>query len=830
MGRHKFLINNKEVKVYEAEIVREGERGVDKTTITLPTSNEIRQNDDIIFMHDIVDLDDLDFNITFEDHIIDESLRNRGTSSTGIEYVNNKNNFGRAAKFNGVDSGVTIDAAENLGFFNEHALFFQGTFYPEPTIYQEEVDTDHLRIGADNTLDGDRVGIVIEERNIGIGQSLTKLSVKLSKNNNPTGVLLIGVLDINNNVKAEYNLNIAELTNTSTEYKIELDKLTMEAGDIIFAQYTGGTINDYVRVHGVISSVGGNFSVNRDTPWKLRQRFKPAWTFSDIGSRDETLVTVPTPLTILTYKLIYLKDGRLRLFIGLAGGGFTHVTRNSFADGKQHKVIVNTTRTPNGITEIFVDGVSEYSFGNNQILRESTSFDYVRIGYDDDDARYSNVCANVRFYKKSLTSKEIDMLSKRTIPIHTKWFGGKVWKLKKPTKSIEVECRSYGKVIGEIEVRGVVFDDATPESIVKQIINDNTDLNYVDKGIESSITLKQYVADGKLLSVITDMARLTNKVWRVDALKNFYFEESSSNAIPVTYTHGKNARMFESTVDDSELVNDLIVLGEIKKYTATERYSFINNRPITLENVPNKVSVMVGSRVLESEREYAVDAANKRIDISASLASGTSVTIEYDYEKPLYIRQTRPKSIERYGQRAKRLTLPWIRTYNDGVRFVSSYLNVFSKVKRSIKVQVPTFEHRLRENDIVRIKNSVKKIDREVVVKSETWLYPELITELQVGEFGFNEFEAKKQILEKIHDLESAKSDVKEINEYESGEEVVPIQDIFEVGTVAEYFERIEMTIAFRTNENIEPAFYWRSTYGGGINEEVLTTYSTESY
>ena len=806
MVRAKILINNTQQTLYSGNIVREGERAVDISKIEVPSNVTINQNDDVKFMHDIIDLEYLIACYTFEDHVKDESGNSLDGSGTDITFGNNKNNYGRSAIFNGTSSFISV--ADNVAFdfsTGKFAFLWRGIFYSEPKIFNHIVTTNAQILSG--TLIS-RIGLEIGSGNIGIGRDITKLTMYLSKNNTPTGTARIGIMDLNENVKSETELDVSTLTGSASEINFTIDSVTLEEGDVVYIEYTGGDNSDNVNVHGVDEVVASTFASYKNNPWSAIT-FNPAFVIGDNGSVDETLMSRRSSGTN-GWKLKYNENGTITLRVLE-----TEITSStSFADGLYHLIYV--TRTDAGGLELFIDNTS---IGTDTETGDVDVSADLLIGKDYDSSEfYSKKCSQIRFYSQPLTAIEQTRIHTKVMPIHIMWFGGIVWKITKPISLKEAECKSYGKVIGEIEVRGQVFSNTSPEDIVENLISNNTDLTYIDSGSPSGQVLQRYVADGKLHDVIADMARLTNRTWKVDALKIFHFEDFSANTIPVTYTHGTNARVMETTDDDTELVNDLIVLGENKRYSSTELFSGdSSDTTFVVTNLPISTRVLVNGVEQRAEVDFTVDIELKTITFAVAPASGTdNVQIEYEYEKPLYVRQIRQSSIDEHGRRAKRLILPWIKEYADGVRFISSYLNVYSKVRTRMKVEVPTFEHRCRENDVVRIVNAVKAVNDQFLIKTIKWTYPSMVTTLDVGEFSFDEYEAKKQVLEKIHDIESSLTTSKEINEYEVAEETIGLSTALSIGLVEEFYETIVITDNFDVEVFLQGTYH-QTHYGNGV-------------
>ena len=117
----------------------------------------------------------------------------------------------------------------------------------------------------------------------------------------------------------------------------------------------------------------------------------------------------------------------------------------------------------------------------------------------------------------------------------------------------------------------------------------------------------------------------------------------------------------------------------------------------------------------------------------------------------------------------------WIKNRQDGVRFVQSYLNRYAEIQERTAVTVPALLGYLQENDVINIKNTGIGINGDFVIKSIKWNYPEMNTELTVGEYFFDFFEDDQEIVRKLHDFEGAITTSKEIQDYESPEELLQL-------------------------------------------------------
>ena len=391
-------------------------------------------------------------------------------------------------------------------------------------------------------------------------------------------------------------------------------------------------------------------------------------------------------------------------------------------------------------------------------------------------------------------------------------FGGKVTKVSKETIHQKIKCFSFGKELAEQEIRGDEFNDKTPEYIIENLVTNNTNLTFIRKGDLVGITLNKYVAVGKLIDILRDFTALTGHIFYTTGNQEFILEPEKFTDINFTFTHGTNCKLLKSAYDDTELVNDLIVLGENIKYHTIE--SFTGNGSDTtfsLEQKPISTRVTVDGTEKTPEEDYEVDSVGKSITFTT--APSGAILVDYEFEKPLYIRGTRQDSIAEHGVHAKKLIMPWIKTRFDGIRFVQSYLNRYKDIRLNVKIEIPTLFVSMSENDIIHVTNTIKNIDSDFAIKGITWKYPEYITYINVGEYSFDFLEIDQQITQKLHDLEDAMTTNKDIREYESPEETLVIGDVVIQVVHEDFTETLNIphsTVIIDKNDNN----YGAGTYG----------------
>ena len=615
-------------------------------------------------------------------------------------------------------------------------------------------------------------------------------------------IVFTGDQIINHNDTIEYLQDIVDLTGLKLFLGFEQhvkDESTLKndgtiTGTATFVDGVNGKSGDFgsAKINFITLANESNFDRDTNQTFSILIRNK--------GSTSATLEAIMSKHSAtIGWRLYHSAVDELVFEITDGTNTHTWTYQTDLRDGIEHSINVRNdgTATAGGLT-IYVDGVSVtlvtggiYPAGS--ILNNAS----VLIGADNGGTnQMTGQFDNAEFYARELTTIESVRVGTKTPAINIMKFAGKVWKIEKKTFTKEVQCKSLGKEIGEVEMRGEVFENKSPEFIVQSVIDNNTTLTYIDSGLATGIVIEKYVADGKVLDVITDLARLANRIWRADSVANFFFEPFNFRISSIVYTHGTDTGIFDSGEDDTELVNDLIILGENKKYMAEELFSGTGSQTdFVLAEKATSARVTISGVQQAPEIAFEIDTENRKIIFTVAPASGTdNILVEYQFEKPLYIRQTRANSITTNGRRAKRLIMPWIRTYQDGVRFASAYLHVFSVLKKKVNVNILGLEHRLKENDVILLVNSIKGINGSFLVKSLKYDYPSATTILQTGEFSFDEQESKKQVLEKIHDLESALTVVKDIREYESAEELLNLTDAITIEAELTFPEPLALT------------------------------------
>jgi len=529
-------------------------------------------------------------------------------------------------------------------------------------------------------------------------------------------------------------------------------------------------------------------------------------------------------------------------------GGTSIVSSSSgYNDGNKH--LIRVTRDSNNLVTLYVDGVSK---GTATISYNGTNSNPLLIGKGDThqvgtlfqgnvfqnnvfDATstytgsstqnfFNGKILRLRIYKGTPLDIEVATIIKDKInPKSVLKFGGYITKIETSLADKKIIAQSFGKVLVETEVRGQSYEGKTPEYILNDLITSSTSFTFDDRSVASGLTVDKFIADGKLYDIIKDFASYTNRTFYTTPTKEFIFEPTEYTYIKnKTFTHGdSNVIINKKGFDDTKLINQLTLIGETQKFSRTQTFTGNgNDKVFTIDHAATTIEVKVGGTRKTPNEDYELDTLSKEITFTTAPSNSSSITAEYDYEIPMVIKGERASSIAKYGVHAKKIVLNWITNRTDGVRFVQSYLNRYSDIQERTSVNFASLIGYLAENDVVNLSNSSIDVSGDFVVKSITWNYPAMNTTIIVGEYLFDFFEDDQEIVRKLHDFESAITTSKEIQDYESPEEVLAMTDVVIQVVSEDFSESLSMTATVQEHEKTR-ATYGSSKYGSRITQDI---------
>jgi len=882
MARVKALVNNASVKVSETCITREGERATDQSKLIFTTCVAIAIGDRVNILQDAVDLCGLVGAYMFQGGVRDESgLCNSSYGSVArpridasILYCCTASSIVNAG-FNVSSTAVTGTLAVETGKVSTKALVFDGSndfiTLSCSDIYNTDF-TSHVTMSAWIKTTSTSVPIIAKKATATTSQGFEmaldgsgRVHFRITKTATSdellirgstavnTGewthiavvyngvhtsgadsvqVYINGVADLkgvtaNNIVTTVLNSTLATVgayADGSSKFTGSMDQINIWVSrsltlEEIWSVYVEGIVEEVVGRSGNAIRFNGS-----DTFYKI-----PYTTDHDFTGQFDIQIWTRWQSTSNGYIFTRRTLGGNGIGISVnkidtgdvvaeIDGNTIKTTGTMYNDFAWHLIRVN--RGSDDVVRLSVDNVekSTITVGSNLTL---PSLDTI-IGRNHNNTLYYEGDINsIRMYNRSLPTTQSTRLYSCVTATSIMKFGGFATKVQKNIKNKEVIIQSFGKSLGETEVRAQAYSSKTPEFIIDDLIRNNTSLVPHAHGTATGILLSRFNADGKLIDVIRDLTQLTGKTFNTDALQQFHLHDTAFNQTCFVFTHGGNAINFECVNDDTEIVNDLVVIGETKRYCTSQTFTgdgVITDFILTYGSISSNVTLAGTEQT--PEEQYEVCVIGKTISFITPPPDGNSVVVTYQYEVPLLIRGEKQASILEHGRHSKRLVMPWIRTRNDGVRFINGYLNRYKEIRTSLKIILPIMKNSLAEGDVVRVKNSIKNIDTCYVVKSLTWKYPDMKTTVLVGEFRFDDLEYEKQIIEKLHDLESAMTEIKDIKDSEQLEELIVIADVVNVICAVSQGIVFAQTVAITPSFSITvvlPAIYGQasSTYNG---------------
>lgn len=875
MARVKALVNNTPVKLLESHVTREGERAIDQTKIVLPACVSICVGNTVQVIQDAVDLSCMVGAYFFQGNVKDESgLCNNAYGS--ISYprlcVNVVwcNTSGGVSNKGTRDSVVVVNGSPTCtspGKVSAKGIVFDGTCDYVSLSCESLFDIDQTtQLSTSMWIKTSDVSVPLISKKatgttdkgweIGLNSS-GQIEYRMTNTATTNELHIRGDTPVNTciwtHIAVTYNgipgcgisgveIYVNGQLDTKGLITDNLTSCTLNCESVTYGAYAdgsskyAGTFDDgniwlskkltdeeirSIYLRGTISESTGKFGCAMIFNGTDSYQEIPYTTDFDFTGQFDIQVWAKWSTTSLGY--IYAR----RL---LSGNGFA-LSVNRLAtgdivaeiDGNNIKTcgtayndntwhFIRVYRDSSNVVHLEVDNVEKNTatVGSNLTLVSPALF----IGTNHNRTAYFNGSINViRMYSRNIGAIEATRIYSEVTATSIMKFGGFATKVTKDIYKKEVVAQSFGKSLGETEVRAQQYNSRSAEFIIDDLIRNNTSLVPHIHGTCSGIIISRFNADGKLIDIIRDLSQLIGKTFYTDGLNQFHLHETAFLPTCFVFTHGVCSTNFECVNDDTEIVNDLVVIGESKTYGTSETFTGDGcGKTVYLQHGAVRSSVTVGGTAQTAEQDYETCVINKTITFDVAPGCGVSIVVDYDYEIPLLIRGEKQSSIDLYGRHSKRLVMPWIKTRNDGIRFINGYLNRFKEIRASFKLDLAVMKNSLNEGDVVRVINNVKSIDSSFVVKSLTWRYPDMKTTVLLGEFKFDDLEYEKQIIEKLHDLESAITEIKDIRCSEQLEEVITFCD--SINIIQALTDGVIFAESFGMSDSIVLTVVGPATYG----------------
>lgn len=462
------------------------------------------------------------------------------------------------------------------------------------------------------------------------------------------------------------------------------------------------------------------------------------------------------------------------------------VSTTSVNDGVMH--IIRVSRDENNLVKLYVDSNMEDS---DTIAGNATSTASIFVGkkYDGTSFYVGNGGAFRVYSGRNLSDKEHSSLINQQYVVNPLVYGGYARNTEDDIGFYVINVDSFAKIIANTEIDTLLFTNTTTKAIIQNLIETYTTMTFSDT-TTSSVTMERFVADGKIVDVVQYLCKMSGYVFSTDGHQTFFLENMIVEDPALTYltlTHGDGVIVTNDGYDDTELVNDLSIIGYNYTYQSQAEFDldatliytnidhpFINFKVIWVENygLPSETETEL---VLDTDYTYNLDA--RTITFTDPAKEGEHFKIPYTYESPIYIKSEREDSISTYRRKSRKLTIPWLRTEADAVKFAQAYLDAFDSVSNRVKIISPSLDMRVTENLIINVVSTVLNINATYIVKSVIYDYPKNQTTVIAGEYDINVLEIQRLMHEKIHFLEAHITGSRDIRTFKHYEQAMALVD-----------------------------------------------------
>jgi len=254
-----------------------------------------------------------------------------------------------------------------------------------------------------------------------------------------------------------------------------------------------------------------------------------------------------------------------------------------------------------------------------------------------------------------------------------------------------------------------------------------------------------------------------------------YFEPlgfSSASSI-IKVGNGGNVLKYPNwIVDNTEMINELTIIGAAQLVETTEKFSGDGVTTIfTLTKKPESVKVYVngvlktgGKPGASTIYDYTVDKEKKEITFLLPPPSGTNnIEIDYTYGIPTPVTGKNEASINQYGRYVKTIFLSDVVSVEDAEKRLNNMLNKYSNPFYKVIVIILDPNNEYQVGRKVRVVDEINGYDVYLIVNKYTKQYPEKYNEIELGDKQWRTEEWGARIEEKIHRLEEQETKTQDL-------------------------------------------------------------------
>lgn len=381
-------------------------------------------------------------------------------------------------------------------------------------------------------------------------------------------------------------------------------------------------------------------------------------------------------------------------------------------------------------------GATELDYSKAQVIK--TSDHLVNEGRIEIEANANVTKSSTIDFKKADGSTTI--FSARIIDLIEK----DLWRIKVLTNGYELMNRKVENV----------YENQSPESIVQDVVDNNTEnLTYVS-GPASGFTITRYIANAYAIDVIRDMMDLLQWQFKVDENDNAFFEPEGNTDTGRIFTHGSNINISEWEEDKHNLINHVKVIGGFENFSTNEQSGSAGTTFI-LAHKPTGV-MKIGSAVPSGSAEvppedYTVIAEERKVIFDTA---HDNPLFFYSFDRPVIVENQDDSSITTNEEVFKEIQAPFLDNFADARKYSQNILDVRSEGDLKALGEEPQLNFDSQVGEIVNLIDDVRSKEERMVIKKITIKAESNETIYEFGSREFVFFDWQREVQERIKKIE----------------------------------------------------------------------------
>jgi hypothetical protein len=330
----------------------------------------------------------------------------------------------------------------------------------------------------------------------------------------------------------------------------------------------------------------------------------------------------------------------------------------------------------------------------------------------------------------------------------TNIFTGKVNNIKKD-QTWTVEIYGLGNELNSMHVEKV-YQSTSPEGIVQDIIdNFSVGLTFASTNV-SGFVIEKYIAKSYAIDIIRQMMITLDWDLTIDQSGNVYFRPKGEINNNRELINGQDFSVTEWVEDKDKIVNHYKIIGGFENHAKQETITGTNTE-FSLTDKPSGTMRVVVSGTEVNPENYTVDSEGQKVVFNSTV---TDPTFFYSFNIPIVVDNKTDESINLYDERFQEIPAPWLTSFQDARKYLSSLLSNTAFPDISAKGVIPFITYSVVVGEKVRVTDPIKGITRNLIVTKRT-------IDMQTGEtifdFGSRDyvlFDWQREVQQRIKDLE----------------------------------------------------------------------------